>query len=64
MSSVPEQLQNYRAMKARQNAALLQRHPHAIQYKHPKTTDYFSALMQRWQSASQDGAMVPAQASE
>jgi len=54
MTSVAEQLQKYRAQHARNAAALLKHHPHAILATHPKTTDYFQALMQRWQSASQD----------
>lgn len=60
MTSVTEQLQKYRALNARKNAALLKNHPQAIICKHPKTSDYFQALMQRWQSVSSDGSLTPA----
>ena len=53
MPSVYEQLQKYRAQNAKNSAALLAKHPGVSAFSHPKTTEYFKALMQRWQSAPQ-----------
>lgn len=59
MSSIAEQLQKYRAMNARKTAALHQFHPMITpSFTHPKTTEYFKALMQRWQAASSEESLT------
>jgi hypothetical protein len=57
MPSVYEQLQKYRALNAKNSAALLAKHPGVSIFSHPKTKEYFKNLMQRWQSNSQSNVL-------
>jgi hypothetical protein len=64
MPSVYEQLQKYRAQNAKQQAAVLDKHPGVNASSHPKTKEYFKTLMQRWQSSNTNNAMSGANAEE
>jgi hypothetical protein len=57
MPSVYEQLQKYRAQNAKNTAALLAKHPGVSNFSHPKTKEYFKALMLRWQMNAQNSAL-------
>jgi hypothetical protein len=64
MPSVYEQLQKYRAQNAKQQAALVARHPSVSVFSHPKTKEYFKNLMQRWQTGNQSTILSDTNAGE